>query len=209
MRDGNEVILTPHTSRLILCLKLTLGFPMAKYQTLPITPIQPNGTMLNMQSLPELVHMDDPAFSVMIDFTVMPPHIISPTDTMDHAIHEMEVSGSHLLLVVNNEGHFQGIVSSEDVWGEKPIKLIHERRIHRDQLLVKTVMVPYSEITALDFSIIETACVGHIVKTLLHHKCHYALAVSPSSDSSVQIIRGIFTISQLSKQLHKDIRYEV
>lgn len=178
---------------------------MAKYEVLPTTEILPNGTMLHAQHLPELVHLDDPAIEVMTDFTLSPALTILPTDTMDHAIREMEILGVHLLLVINEEGHFQGILSSEDVWGEKPIKMIQERRIHRDQVLVRTIMVPYSEITAFDFDLIKSAKVGHIVKTLSEHKQHYALAVSPCTETQVQLIRGIFTASQISKQLHIDI----
>src|SRR3989338_6402364 len=113
---------------------------MAKYEALPTTTILPNGTMLHAHHLPELVHMDYPALSVMTDFTLTPPHTVKPADTMDHAINEMEISGVHLLLVVNEEGHFQGIISSEDVWGEKPIKLLQERRVPRDQILVRPIM---------------------------------------------------------------------
>ncbi|OGT43457.1 MAG: hypothetical protein A3F13_02220 [Gammaproteobacteria bacterium RIFCSPHIGHO2_12_FULL_40_19] len=179
---------------------------MAKYEALPTIALLPNGTMLRAQQLPELVHMDDPALSVMTDFTVIPPHIILPTENMDHAIHEMEVSGVHLLLVINEEGHFQGIISSEDVWGEKPIKLIQERRVLRDQVLVRAIMVPYTEITAFDYTLVKTVRVGHIVKTLAEHKQHYALAVLPSNTHpNVQMIRGIFTAPQISKQLHADI----
>lgn len=179
---------------------------MAKYEALPTTAILPNGTMLQANRLPELVHMDDAALSVMIDFTLTPPHTIRPTDTMDHAIHEMEVSGAHLLLVINEEGYFKGILTSQDVWGEKPIKLIQESRMHRDHVLVKMIMVPYTHILGLDFALIEsTACVGHIVKTLAAHKQHYALAVAPCTDQAVQMIRGIFTASQISKQLHIDV----
>lgn len=177
---------------------------MAKYEALPTIPVLPNGTMLRAQQLPELVHLDDSALSVMTDFTVTPPHTINPEDTMDHAIKEMEVSGVHLLLVMNNERHFLGVISSADVWGEKPIQLIQERRVHREQVLVKMIMVPYTEITALDFLIIKTAKVGHIVKTLSEHKKHYALAISKNGGHPVQMIRGIFTASQISQQLHQD-----
>lgn len=179
---------------------------MSKYEALPTIAILPKGTMLQGHQLPELVHLDDPALSVMLDFTITPPHTITPHETMDQAINEMEVSGVHLLLVIDEEKHFQGIISSEDVWGEKPIKVIQEGRIHRDQVLVKTIMVPYTEITALDFATVKSAKVGHIVKTLSAHKQHYALAISPSAHHpNVQIIRGIFTTAQISKQLHTDI----
>lgn len=178
---------------------------MAKYEALPTTAILPNGTMLHANKLPELVHLEDPALSVMIDFTLTPPHTIHPNDTMDRAIHEMQVSGTHLLLVVDEAGHFKGIVTSQDVLGEKPITLLQESRMHRDQITVKMIMVPYTHILALDFALVESiACVGHIVKTLATHKQHYALAVLPDSNNIVQHIRGIFIASQLSKQLHID-----
>lgn len=178
---------------------------MAKYEALPTTEILPNGTMLHAQHLPELVHMDDPAIEVMTDFTLSPAHTILPTDTMDHAIDQMKTLSVHLLLVLNEEGYFQGILSSEDVWGEKPIKVLQERRIQRDQILVRTIMVPFDDITAFDFDTIKSAKVGHIVKTLSEHKQHYALAVSPCKDTNVQIIRGVFTASQISKQLHANM----
>ena len=180
---------------------------MAKYEALSTTTIHTNSTMLNTNELPELVHMEDPAVSVLIDFTKTPPHTIAPSDTLDHAVNEMEINGVHLLLVINGDGFFEGIVSSEDTWGEKPIKIIQERRIHRDQVTVKMIMTPLSDIAALDFAVIKSAKVGNIVKTLSSHKQHYALAVSPSATKPAQIIRGIFTASQISKQLHADIAH--
>lgn len=178
---------------------------MAKYEALPTTAIQTNSTMLNTNEPPELVHMEDPAISVLIDFTNTPPHTILPSETLDHAINEMEINGVHSLLVINNNGFFEGIVSSEDVWGEKPIKLIQERRIHRDQVTVRMIMTPLSEIAALDFAIIKSAKVGNILKTLSSRNQHYALVISPNANKPTQIIRGIFTTSQISKQLHTDI----
>ncbi len=178
---------------------------MAKYEALPTTTIQANSTMLNTNELPELVHMEDPAVSVLIDFTKTPTHTILPSETLDHAINEMEINGVHLLLVINNDGFLEGIVSSEDTWGEKPIKIIQERRIHRDQVTVKMIMTPLSEIAALDFAVIKSAKVGNIVKTLSSRKQNYALVISPNANEPAQIIRGIFTTSQVSKQLHTNI----
>lgn len=178
---------------------------MAKYEALPTTTIQTNSTMLNANELPELVHMDDPAMSILIDFTKTPPYIIKPNETLDHAINEIEINQTHLLLVINNDGFFEGIISSEDVWGEKPIKLIQERRIHRDQVTVKMIMTPLSEITALDFGVIQSAKIGNIVKTLSLHKQYYVLVTSSSTNQQAPIIRGIFTAIQISKQLHTDI----
>ena len=113
---------------------------MAKYEILPTTSILTNNTQLNTNELPELVHLEDPAISVMIDFTKTPPHTILPSQTLTHAIQEMEIDQVKFLLVINDQGFFEGVVSAEDTFGEKPIKLLQERRIHRDQITVKMIM---------------------------------------------------------------------
>lgn len=179
---------------------------MAKYEALPTLPILANNTMLNTNELPELVHLEDPALSVMIDFTKTPPHTISPHQSLTHAIQEMEIDHVKFLLVMNNQGFFAGIISAEDTFGEKPIKLLQERRIHRDQITVQMIMTPLSLITSIDFAIAKSAKVGNIVNTLVSQQQHYALAVSANSEKNVQIIRGIFTSTQISRQLHRDVR---
>lgn len=178
---------------------------MAKYEALPTVSISLDDTVLPTNQLPELVHMEDPAASVMLDFTITPPHTIKQTDTLDHAILEMTGRGTHMMLVINEEGCLQGILSSADARGEKPIQCMEENRIRHDQVLVKMIMTRYADIMALDFTLLESARVGNIVKTLLEHKQHYALVISPTEDESQQIIRGIFTTTQLSKQLHMDL----
>lgn len=178
---------------------------MAKYEALPTITIHPDHTKLEKQHLPELVHLEDSALSVMIDFSKTPPYTIKPEDNMEHAIEEMEVTGTHLLLVVNAEGDFHGVLSSQDVLGEKPIKIIQERRVTRDQILVKTIMVPHTQIIAIDDTLLQHTHVGHIVKTLHEHHKQYALVVTASTDKKTQKVRGIFTMAQLRKQLHMDL----
>lgn len=174
---------------------------MAKYESLPITTIPADDAALPAHTLPELVHMEDPALSIMIDFEHTPAHIISPNQTMDDALNEMKVTHAHLLLVTDDQDHLQGILSSQDVLGEKPIKILQERRIPRDKLLVKFLMVPVQSIIAIDFNTLNEARVGHIVKTLNDHKQHYALVMA-QHENGKPFIRGMFTTAQISKQLH-------
>jgi len=179
---------------------------MAKFETLPTIPIHPNHIQLQPPSLPELVHLNDPAKYVMTDFTQTPPHIISLEKTMDEALREMKVTKAHFLLVQNHAGYFQGIIGSEDVFGEKPIQIIQARRIPRNQISVGMVMTPCFEIMGLDMSTVEAASVGHIVKTLADNKTQYVLVISKARNSSANTIRGIFSASQIEKQLHQEIK---
>lgn len=179
---------------------------MAKYESLPTTTINADHTTLPSHDLPELVYLDDPATAVMLDFTHTPPHIISPNKSMDEALNEMKATGAHLLLAVGPNGHLKGIISSEDILGEKPITLIQEKRISRDKIKVEMLMRPAENIFALNIETIVDARVGHIVKTLTEHNRQYALVVSNSKNSDKTMIRGLFTLSQISKLLHMDLK---
>ena len=177
---------------------------MAKYERLPTNKINLDAVSLPSHSLPELVHLDDQATAIMSDFSLFPPHTISPKKPMDSAIEEIKKTDLHLLLVVR-EGHLIGIINSQDLLGEKPIKIIQERRISRNQVLVEMLMVPTAQLIAFELDTIKDAKVGHIVKTLSEEKKQYALVLESDSSTKEKTVRGIFTTTQISKQLHMPI----
>lgn len=183
----------------------TIGDIMVKYELLPTISLQTSGARLRSQTLPELVHMDDPAFVVMTDFSQSTPLTISPDETMDDALDEMKVRGVHLLLVTDAENNIIGLISSEDILGEKPIQIIQENRIQRAQVLVKMIMVPIDKMVAFDEADIEHARVGNIVATMQELRTHYALVVQNHEEGKKQTARGLFNTSQISKQLHQNI----
>jgi len=178
---------------------------MAKYEILPTVEIQPSKAKLAIHSaLPELVHLDDPALSVMIDFKLFPAQTIHPEESIDDALNKMKIEGIHLLLITKPDNSVVGIVASEDILGEKPITILQERRIQRSQIKVSMIMTPSNDIIAFDHAIVQEMKVGNIVNTLKAFQQHYALVVKSETDNT-QSIRGVFNTSQISKQLHMDI----
>lgn len=178
---------------------------MIQYEIIPTTELKEEGTTLRPKQMPELIHMDDPATNVMSDFSQFAPFTINKDETMDDALNEMKATGIHVLMVIDNSGHIVGLISSEDLLGAKPIQIIQERRIHRDQVLIKMLMVPLKEIVAFNYEDIESARVGNIVNTMQELKTHYALVVVNDEQTEQQKIRGLFNASQISKLLHKNI----
>ena len=178
---------------------------MAKYESLPTTLVTPSETVLPSHDLPELVRLDDAANTVMTDFRHAPAHIIAQDRSMDDALNEMKFTGEHLLLVTDKNGHLIGIISSQDLLGDKPIKILQEKRMPRENITVKMLMVEADTIISLDIKTVETARVGHIVKTLTENKRHYALVTEQCQASEQTLVRGLFTTSQISKQLHMDL----
>lgn len=181
---------------------------MIKFERLKTLALHANNTLLRKQSLPELVHLDDPAYSVMIDFTQTAAQSIKATEDMEEAMHEMKYHGTHLLIVTDAEERIIGIITSEDLLGERPITIIQERRIDRTQVRVDMLMTPINDIMAFDIDHIERARVGNVVATLQEHHQHYALVVK-HGDAETQIVRGYFSTSQISKQLHRNVASKI
>jgi len=176
---------------------------MAKYEILKTVKLSPSHAYLRSEREPQLIRLDDPAYAVMTDFTQQHPDTISPEEPMDNALNEMKIHGAHLLLVVKNDCVI-GVIGSEDILGELPITILQERRIKRSQILVKMIMTPIEKIAAFNYSELERAKVGNVVITLKSLRTHYALVTS-NEQNDQQLLRGIFTTSHISRQLHKDI----
>lgn len=178
---------------------------MAHYEIWETTPLVSDNKLLFPTELPEVVHVNDSALDVMLDFNLSQPFTIKPEQLIDDAAAEMKVRNVHMLLVTTETRQIIGLISSEDILGEKPIKLSQERRLARHKIMVKMVMVPQTKILTFDMDTLHHAKVGHIINTMKKHQQHYALVVKKSNNGAQQVVQGLFSTSQISKQLHVDI----
>lgn len=173
------------------------------YEILPTITLHTGSTYMHPPALPEVAHLDDPALDFVVDFQTNYAFTIKPSAPVTHALIEMEVLGVHLLLVVDHQDKVVGIISSEHILGEKTIKLIHEKRILRHEVEVQMVMRPQADVIALDYVSLKHAKVGHVINTMRDARQHYALVVELDSEHK-QTVRGMFSLSLLSKQLNSD-----
>jgi CBS domain containing-hemolysin-like protein len=178
---------------------------MTQYEKLPLVNINEEKLFTRNQSLPELVYLDDPASLVMRDFNIESAHVISAQTPINTALKEMKIHDTHVLLITDEAHHLLGVISSEDILGEKPIKIIQSRRIDRSQIYVEMVMQTTDQIILLEASTITSAKIGNIVSTLREHDHEYALVVYKNEKNKHFEVSGLFNISQISKQLHKKI----
>lgn len=178
---------------------------MIKYEQLEVFELKAENKLIRPEALPEVAHLDDPAASVMLDFTRVKPLTISQEASIVLAMEEMKTNNVHMLIVTNAMDQVIGIVDTEDLLGEKPIKILQENRIPRTAIQVKSVMTKRHDLLALNIHELKYARVGHVFTTLKNLRILYALVVE-SRDDGVDEIRGIFSMNQISKQLHIDMR---
>ncbi len=175
------------------------------YKSINVIHLEADTTYPHHETTPEVAHMTDPALDVMTNFDKVPPTTIRPDETIDFALMEMRVSGEHVLLVVDRDDNVVGLISSGDIQGAKPVKVIQEKRIKRNEIKVEMVMTPQNKIPTLDMEDLRHAKVGNVVQTLKELKQHYAVVVAIDEENKKQTVHGLFSLSRIGKQLNIDV----
>ena len=152
------------------------------------------------QAVLERVRIDSPAVDVMTDLTRITAVIILPGDTVDEAHRRMIQRGVRLLLVVDADRRVHGIVTANDVLGEKPVKTAVQQGVHRSDVQVRDIMTPRVELEALELREVQATTVGHIVATLKAAGRQHTLVVDQDAKGR-QRVRGVFSATQIARQL--------
>ncbi|MDB5946233.1 MAG: hypothetical protein JWQ33_1259 [Ramlibacter sp.] len=142
---------------------------------------------------------DSPALQVMTDLTQVTAVVVDPQATMEAAHDMMLRRGVRMLLALDADGTLAGLVTANDILGEKPLHLVHERRIRHADILVSDVMTPASRLDAFDWKAVQSARVGNIVARLQLARRQHALVTQTVSGQT--LVRGIFSLSQIARQL--------
>lgn len=171
------------------------------YPALTYAMLRPgSGYAQPSQSLPEKVSPDDPALSVLTDFQRVTAVIILAGDGLDEAHRRMIQRGVRLLLVVDQDRKVVGVITANDILGEKPMQTLVERGVRREELVVRDIMTPQERLEVLNLADVRVAKVGHIVATLKKSGRQHALVVEDGG-AGRHTVRGVFSATQIARQL--------
>jgi Mg2+/Co2+ transporter CorC len=146
------------------------------------------------------VTLEDPAIEVMTDFRLVRAITVPASVSMEYAAQRMRVNRIHLLLVTDERNAILGLITSTDIEGEKPLIQISKRRLRRDEITVADVMTPRERLEVIDMADVHRARVGHVVATLKAVGRQHAM-VSDRDETGRSVVRGLFAVSQLNRQL--------
>ena len=186
---------------------------------LSCVPLRQGITYEHPWYVPELVHLDGPAVDVMTDFRKVQALTVRPNISISEALEEMKwvqvYIGSELcavrvcnLLVTDEAREIIGLVTSDEIRGGKPIEIAHDKGIRHTEVTVAMVMIPLADISALDIVAVRKARVADIVETMRERRCWHLLVVEQDEEGE-QRVRGMFTRSQICRQLAEDVKEEV
>ncbi len=173
------------------------------YKALPMSKMKGGVIWLPVDApSPKPITTDSSAIEVMTDLRQVYAVTALANESVVRATEVMIARRVRLLLVVNPDGLIEGLISARDTMGEKPLRLLQERRGAKyEDLIVGDLMVPRSGIDALDFESILRAKVGSILATLEASGRQHALVIETDPARGVQIVRGIFSATQIARQL--------
>ncbi len=156
------------------------------------------------QGLPVVTKMKEPAVNVMTDLKRVEAVTVDPNVLIDEALQKMIHTGVRLLIVSDHKDHLKGVITARDIMGEKPVNYIAKERVARNEIIVAHIMTPENEIEVLSMDAVKKSRVGDIVETLRHTQRQHALVLD-NDDYGRPVIRGIFSITQIGRQLGVDI----
>lgn len=149
----------------------------------------------------ERVRPDSPALEVMTDLRKVPAATIDAEAPLDAANRFMIRRSVRLLLVADERREVLGLITATDILGERPVKFAIDRGIKRQDILVRDIMTPRERLEVLSMAEVVSSEVGHIVATLKAAGRQHALVADSSPKGSVELVRGIFSLSQIARQL--------
>ncbi len=161
----------------------------------------PVGFVQPTQELPTKVGMDSPAIMTMTDLRQVGALTVEPHVSIEWALTRMRVGGVRLLLVTNPDGNVVGLITSNDIQGEKPLLLLGQMNVRRAEIRVRDIMTPKAELECISLDEVLAASVGHVLETLRRTGRHHALVCECDHRTGAPSIRGIFSASRLSQQL--------
>lgn len=170
------------------------------YKPLTFSSLKPGAGFFQPSGY-RLVQMDSPAIEVMTDLQQVSAATIGPDVKLSEATQKMISRGVRLLLVLNPDDEIVGLITARDTMGERPIKFIQQNGGKHGDLKVRDCMTSISTIEVLTLSDVLRAEVGHVVATLKNVGRQHAMVVEADPASGKESIRGIFSITQIGRQL--------
>ena len=160
----------------------------------------PNNAQLSVSE--QTVNESDNALKVMTDLKNIKPFTIDALDSIDFANSKMIACGIRLLFVVNTNKKLAGLITATDLMGEKPIRHLQQHGGARSDILVQDVMTASSSLKTLKLTDVKKSRVGDIVETMKAFGRQHILIAEESTN---EVICGIFSTTQISRQLGIEI----
>lgn len=145
----------------------------------------------------------DPALSLLTDLHHSPCVVASHSDGLDATLHLMMRAGVRMVFVSGADGELAGMVTAEDIQGERPVQRASHHHVPHRELTLDDIMIPVNHWDTVDLSDVRTAHLGDIAATLQEHGLRYLLVTQRKDGGTV--LRGLFSARRLEMAMNTTI----
>lgn len=167
----------------------------------------PEGTCIAQAQPPSgvSVTLESPGRAVMTDLTHVRAATIAPDMPLAQARQTMIHQGVRLLFVVSEMPCVDGLITSTDLEGERPMQVLSQRGVKYEALIVSDVMSPLATLDAIDLEELAHADVAKVVATLKQLGRRHMLVVQKAGTGHGPRVRGVISQTQIERQLGQPI----
>jgi hypothetical protein len=145
----------------------------------------------------------DPALSLLTDLQHSACIVASHRDDLERTLHLMRRANVRMVFVSGADGQLVGMVTAEDIQGERPVVRASSHMVRHGELTLADVMHPVSHWDTVDMAQVRTARLGDVAATMHEHGLRYLLVTQHKDGATV--LRGLFSAHRLEMALNTTI----
>ena len=149
--------------------------------------------------------LGDPAVTVITDLRQVAASTVGRSTPLAEASAVMIGRGVRLLLVCDDDNEVVGVLTGRDLGGGKAERILAKAGGAWEELVVADVMTIRPKLDALLMEEVSRARVGDIIATLRQVDRQHALVLDGEPETDTQVVRGIFSLSQIGLHLGLNI----
>lgn len=137
-----------------------------------------------------------PAVRVFTDFMLHQPLVVHPRAKAAETEQAMRREHVSFKLVVDDDEHFLGIVTLDELNGEEIMKRVADG-VSRQDLVVEDFMKSKSALRSLEYDELEKASLGDVVYSLRAEGQQHCLVI----DRDRQCVRGVISAREVARRV--------
>lgn len=165
---------------------------------LPVTSLT-NPLNLKEKELPNIT-LSSPAVTVFLDYSIFQPLSLDPSVSVDDASTAMKHSHTNLKLVADRDNFLVGIISMRDINSVKVLSTASAMGVSREDLSVKDVMTPVSQLKYIKRDLLDKTTVSDLVNALESNKQRFLVIVDSDED-----LCGLVCADEIARLLGKQL----
>lgn len=172
-------------------------------KTLELLPVGADYHLVHPEEFHHLSPADS-ALSVFTDFKKHVPQSVMHSLAAMHAESLMRKAHVRMKVVVDQDGELVGVISLNELDDQQFFQVQQSGGMTRDEVKVQDLMIPRSQLMALDYTALSQATIDLLLETLKQNRQQHCLVV----DQEEEQIRGLISATDIARRLHIPLEIE-